>query len=153
VQGDEFGTSVAVGGSTIVVGASAEVDSSIKGSAYVYVKPTTGWATTSTFTAKLTSSDSQAGDHFGVSVAIVKTTVVVGADQPLGTGPGAVYIYVQPLTGWATTTAFTQKLLSSDGVFGDKFGTSVAEIAGRVVAGAPDHEVGVNLGQGGTYVF
>jgi len=153
VQGDEFGTSVAVGGSTIVVGASAEVDSSIKGSAYVYVKPTTGWATTSTFTAKLTSSDSLAGDHFGVSVAIVKTTVVVGADQPLGTGPGAVYIYVQPLTGWATTTAFTQKLLSSDGVFGDQFGSSVAEIAGRVVAGAPGHQVGTNLGQGGTYVF
>jgi hypothetical protein len=153
VQGDEFGTSVAVGGTTIVIGASAEVDSSLNGSAYVYVEPAGGWMTTSAFTAKLTSSDSKGGDHFGVSVAIVGKTVAIGADQPLGTGPGAVYIYVEPTSGWATTSTFTQKLLSSDGVFGDQFGTSVAETTGRVVAGAHGHQVGTHNRQGDAYVF
>lgn len=55
---------------------------------------------------------------------------------------------IEPTSGWTTTSTFTQKLLSSDGVSGDQFGTSVAGTSGRVVAGALGHAVGTNVSQG-----
>ncbi len=80
---DCFDISVAVSGDTVVVGAErdnigANLD---QGSAYVFVKPTTGgWASTSSFDAKLTASDGATDDRFGISVAVSGDTVVVGAD-------------------------------------------------------------------------
>jgi hypothetical protein len=79
--GDFFGYSVAISGDTVVVGA---YDDDIgtnnnQGSAYVFEKPGSGWATTSNYTARLTANDGATGDHFGGSVAISGDTVVVGA--------------------------------------------------------------------------
>ena len=59
----------------MVVG--APFDDSSRGSAYVFVKPASGW-TNANQTAKLTASDGANGDQFGVSVAISGDTVVVG---------------------------------------------------------------------------
>jgi hypothetical protein len=50
-----------------------------QGSAYVFEKPGSGWATTSNYTARLTANDGATGDRFGGSVAISGDTVVVGA--------------------------------------------------------------------------
>ena len=59
---DRFGFSVGVDRHTIVVGASQDNDNgSNSGSAYVFTKPATGWAT-ATETAKLTASDGAAED-------------------------------------------------------------------------------------------
>ena len=59
---DEFGISVSVDGDTVVVGANGHDDSgSDSGSAYVFVKPLTGWAD-ATETAKLTASDGAVSD-------------------------------------------------------------------------------------------
>ena len=63
---------------TLVVGADRDDDNgSNSGSAYVFVKPSTGWAS-ATETAKLTASDGAAEDRFGSSVSVDGDTVVVG---------------------------------------------------------------------------
>jgi hypothetical protein len=92
VSGDAFGNSVAIDGDTIVVGAQAtEVNGNqYQGVAYVFVKPPTGWASTSAFNAELTSSDGTYYDLFGASVGISGQTVVVGAPFQLWLyGPGS----------------------------------------------------------------
>ena len=70
---DQFGYSVAVEGDTVVVSAYGDDDDGQgSGSAYVFVKPSTGWSSTST-AAKLTASDGDTNDRFGKSVAVDET--------------------------------------------------------------------------------
>src|SRR5262249_40763906 len=145
---DLFGQSVAVSGDTVVVGAPGA--DSIRGAAYVFVKPGTGW-TSATETAKLTASDGAAGDNFGASVATSGNTVIVGAlfdDIGLNSDQGSVYVFVKPGTGWANATE-TAKLTASDGAVDDAFGSSVAISGDTVVVGA----VNDNSVRGAAYVF
>ena len=142
--GDFFGYSVAISGDTVVAGAYG--DDSNRGSAYVFVKPGTGWAN-ATETAKLIASDGAAGDFFGDSVAISGDTVVVGADGD-DSNRGSAYVFVKPGTGWANATE-TAKLTASDGAANDSFGLSVAISGDTVVAGA----YGDDSFQGSAYVF
>ncbi len=152
---DELGTSVAIDGNTIVAGSP---DAMIglhgqQGAVYVFVKPSTGWATTSGFTAKLTASDGATNDLFGTSAAIDGDTVVVGAVNATARTQGAAYVFVKPASGWATTAAFTARLTASDGQSGDSFGTSVALSGDVIAAGAPFATVGSRSQQGAAYVF
>jgi len=83
--GDELGENVTISsdGTTIVAGArGAQVGANAgQGTAYVFEKPGGGWATTSTFTAKLTASDGAAGDGFGVvSISSDGSTIIIGAN-------------------------------------------------------------------------
>jgi hypothetical protein len=110
VLGSQFGYSVAVSsdGNTIVVGAYSYYDGSEKDAAYVFVKPSTGWAN-ATETAELTPSDDEPGNPFGISVAISGDTIFVGSKvSTLVTDftytYGAVYVYTEPSTGWANMT-------------------------------------------------
>jgi FG-GAP repeat len=61
--------------------------------AYLFVKPASGWKTTSKFNAKLTATD---GGFFGTSVSITGTTVVAGApDADIGGNKyqGKAYVF------------------------------------------------------------
>jgi hypothetical protein len=138
-------------GSTVVAGAfgAAIAGNRFQGAAYVFVKPGTGWATT-TETAKLTASDGAASDSLGSSVAISGdgSTVVAGANGT--SGQGAVYVFVKPSTGWGSTTE-TAKLTASDGAAANGLGWSAAISSnGRTVVagGAP-----VNAPRGAVYEF
>ena len=145
-----FGRSVSISGDTIAVGA-PDMPISGKGqqgAAYVFVKPVSGWATTSTPVAELTVSDGVANDRFGDSISINGDTVVVGATGVNGS-QGAAYVFVKPVSGWATTSTFTAKLTASDGAANDKFGYSVSISDDTVVVGV----MGVNSSQGAAYVF
>lgn len=71
--GDDFGWSLALYGSTAVVG--APFKNSDTGVAYVFVRSRGKWSEQ----AKLTTSDAAAGDQFGWSVALSGSTAVVGA--------------------------------------------------------------------------
>jgi hypothetical protein len=133
-SGGQFDTSVAINGDTVVVGAYT------KGAAYVFVKPAGGWAATTTFAAKLTTTDAGSGDQFGISVALTCSqpdqvcgdTVVVGANIK-----GAVYVFVKN-GGWATTNLHNAKLTITDVQMGDQpeFGYAVAVSGDTVVVGA-----------------
>jgi hypothetical protein len=125
-----FGYSVAISGSTIVVGdPETSCFHGASGAAYVFVEPPGGWAGTLTETAKLTASDGTTGDSVGYSVAISADTVVAGAPNQ-SNDSGAVYVFSKPAAGWRNATQ-AAKLLASGGQAGDAFGTYVA-FSGRV---------------------
>ena len=153
LQYDFFGYSVAISGNVIVVGTPNHnlATNTPAGAVYVYQQPKTGWATTSTPNAQLTSSDESQNNYFGSSVAIAGGTIVIGSPFDLN-DLGAAYIYVKPGSGWKTTTAYTAKLTASDGVTYDDFGYSVA-VGGTgsntVAVGAP----GVSAETGAAYIF
>jgi hypothetical protein len=123
------------------------------GKAYVFVRPESGWATTSEFQAELTASDGQIGDAFGWSAAIRDNSAVVGAVNGGSGRTGAAYLFVKPLSGWETTSTFNASLIPSDGVIGDAFAFSVGISGNTVVAGAINHPSGSNPGPGAAYVF
>lgn len=110
VQGDFIGTSVAIAGSTIVVGAdqnnsvgaSFPPEPNGAGAAYVFVEPSGGWKSM-TETAKLTGSDSVVGDDFAYSVAIIGNTIAASApNATIGSTDleGAIYIFVKRGSEW-----------------------------------------------------
>lgn len=132
--GDDFGTSVAVTGNTVVVGApGANVGgASDQGAAYIFVKPAGGWQD-GTQQAKLTSA---LGSQLGHSVAISGDTVVAGAptSSAPGDGFGAAFVFLKPGAGWADEAAQAE-LTASDANDFDDLGWSVAIDADTVVAG------------------
>jgi hypothetical protein len=156
---DNLGSSVAIQGNTIVVGApGATINGNpAQGAVYVFVKPPSGWAK-ATKMAKLTASDGAANDQLGFAeglgssaVAISGHTIAASASSATvngNPGQGAVYVFVEPKTGWHNETE-TAKLTVSNGTAGDFFGSPVAIQGNTVVAGA----LGRNGFQGAAYVF
>ena len=150
---DLFGFSVAVDGDTVVVGARGDDDDGTNsGSAYVYTKPVGGWANTDE-TAKLTATDGAGQDSFGHSVAVDGDTVVVGAfgDDDGATDSGSVYVFTEPVGGWATTSG-NIKLTALDPGGWDLLGYSVAVDGDTIVAGAHGDDDGAT-NSGSVYVF
>ena len=150
--GDQFGSSVAISGNTLVVGSPyATVCSNYQpGAAYVFTESASGW----TQSAKLTASDGAAYDGFGSSVAISGNTLVVGASVATVGGVsdrGAAYVFAEPGSGWASMTE-SAKLTASDGAAGDQFGSSVAISGNTLVVGSPLARV-CNSEQGAAYLF
>jgi hypothetical protein len=106
---DDLGTSVAVSGSTIVLGAPyhAVAGKNEAGAVYVFSKPAAGDWEDATQTAELTASDAVEDGFLGVSVAVTSSTIVAGAAGH-GSDAGAVYVFSKPASGdWkdATQTA------------------------------------------------
>lgn len=158
---DLFGDSVALSGTTLVVGASGEdsgatgVDGSspgpddnskpTSGAAYVFHRTDGVWAQQ----AYLKASNTGTGDGFGASVAVRLDTVVVGARfedggargvNPVSPGPedeskpdsGALYVFRRGSTWFQE--AYVK---SSNSDAGDGFGSSVAIGPDTIAAGAP----------------
>ena len=149
-----LGYSVAVDGDTVLAGAFGSYTAfgrTGNGSAYIFVKPASGWADGNE-TTKLTASDLQPSDYFGFSVALDGDTAVVGARQhndPVpGAGSGAAYVFTRESEVWGEKA----KLTASDAAAGDNFGVSVAVEDDTVVVGSwQDDDNGRNSGS--AYVF
>ena len=102
---------------------------------------------------KITASDAQANDSFGVSVAASGDTLVVGAVGADGAGDhaGAVYVFQRDQGGVGTWGEVT-KLTASDAEAFDSVGISVAFSGVTAVLGASDEDAGGNEA-GAAYVF
>ena len=127
-EGDLMGLAVAIQDDTIVVGSPLDDDDcEDQGSAYVYVRPSGGWAT-GTETAKLTSSDGCVRDNLGGSVAIDGDKIVLGAPAAENfrgaLHAGVAYLYVKGAGGWASMDE-SQKLQANDGLNDEFFGIDV----------------------------
>ena len=149
----EFGRSVAVSGTTIAVGApGADVNGNIdQGAVYVFTRAGGTWHQA----AKLTATDGATGDDLGLSVAISGATIAAGADDATGygnPGPGAVYVFTKPASGWADETQ-AAKLTAAGGADGDELGWSVGVSDDTVAAGAWTVPAGGGYGAGAVYVF
>jgi hypothetical protein len=140
VAGDSFGISVAMSGTTAVVGAFGDNDNGFhSGSAYLF-DTTTGQQIT-----KLLPSDGAAGDYFGYSVAINGSTAVIGAFGD-SLNFGSAYLF-DTITGQQIA-----KLLPSDGAMGDEFGFSVAINGSTAVIGSRLDDDNGNA-SGSAYLF
>ena len=114
---DGFGTTMAISGSTAVVGADAK--NSLTGAVYVFTRTGSTWSQQ----AELTASDGVAGDYFGSAVAISGSTVVVGA-YGQNSGAGAAYVFGRLGTTWTQQAELT----AADGEAPDFFGISVGNL-------------------------
>lgn len=146
---DIFGSALALSGDTAVIGAHWDhVPHPYQGSVYVFVRSGNGW----TQVQKLTASDGEATDNFGLSVAISDDTIVVGAQvDDIGTTPdqGSVYIFTRNGNEWTEK----QKLTASDGEAWDNFGNAVAISGDTIAVGAYEDNIGSNPDQGSVYIF
>jgi len=149
--GDFFGFAVGINSDTVVSGSVGAAQGF--GSAYIFVKPQTGWSTTSTFNAELGAPDAIVGDSFGQSVGIsgAGRVIIVGAPgQNVGedSEQGTAYVYVAPKSGWKSTRKSYAELFSSDGASFDTFGVSAGISGATAVVGAPKSNT-----PGEAYVF
>ncbi len=140
---DRFGGSVAISGTTAIIGASGDDDNgSASGSAYVFD------TVTGLQIAKLLPLDGAAGDEFGSSVAVSGTTAIIGArqDDDNGSASGSAYVF-DTVTGMQVA-----KLLPLDGAGSAFFGWSVAIDGGAAIIGArQDNAQGSSSGS--AYIF
>ncbi|MFA4860423.1 PGF-pre-PGF domain-containing protein [Methanoregula sp.] len=149
-----FGNSVAVDGSTAVIGAfGSSVSGSNTGEAYVFSKDTGGlnnWG----LVKNLTASDKMGGDRFGYAVAVSGIRAVVGAPvaDSDAVSTGKAYLFSQNLDG-ADNWGQEQILQASDREESGLFGFSIAANGSTIVTGAENATVSGKIGQGKAYVF
>ncbi len=161
---DFFGTSVAIDGDTLVVGADLHQHGAvIGGSAYVFTRSGTAWSEQAELIAP--TVDDEDWDAFGFSVAISGNTAVVGAPanvvndvtgNPEQAANGAAYVFTRSGTTWS----LQQKLTASDGAIYDFFGSAVSIEGDTIVVGADRDSskfsasgTGQPDGPGAAYVF
>eukprot|EP00854_Cymbomonas_tetramitiformis_P027008 gene27008-33223_t len=138
---DYFGTSVALSGTHLVVGASGDDDlGSSSGSVYVFSVTDTG----ATFLQKVTANDGNSNDYFGCSVGLSGTHLVVGAFND-DSFSGSVYVYSVTDSG----ATLVQKVKANYDSNGDGFGYSVGLSGTHLVVGAPYYDSYM----GSVYVF
>ena len=130
---DNFGNSVAVSASYIIIGANGDDDlGSNSGSAYIYTYNSNSeqWKEQT----KLQASDGESYDNFACSVDISGDYAIVGADcdDDHGSKSGAAYIFKRELDSWTQLT----KLTPNDGSKYDRFGYDVAISDHYAVIGA-----------------
>ncbi len=138
---DQFGTSVAINGETVIVGAVG--DDSNRGSAYIFVRNGATW----TQQQKLTAPDGGSDDDFGWSVALSGESATVGSPRDDG-ARGSAFVFIRSGSTWSQQ----QKLAASDGVALDQFGYSVGISGDSVIVGAVNVEFGGSV-RGSAYVF
>lgn len=156
---DRFGSSVAISGDTIVVGAPQEDSTAVgvggdplndgalsSGAAYVFVRTAGVW----TQQAYLKAPNSEAGDSFGSAVSIAGDLVAIGApgedSNAAGIGgnqasnsasdAGAVHLFTRTGTVWSVG-AYVK---ASNAEALDAFGTAVSLSGRRLAVGAPGED-------------
>ena len=140
--GDRFGSSVAISGNKVIVGAPFNDNQAATDAGRVHIF--TFASDFSAYSTAFVDDFQRAGNgQFGFDVAIDGNTFVVGVPGA-GTGKAAVYN--------STTLSFSTYLLASDGAAGDNLGQSVGISGNTAVVGAPlNSEKGNSAGA--AYVF
>lgn len=143
-QDGYFGRSLAIDGTTALIGAPAAGLGGAQGAVYVFSESNDTWSQTQ----ELQAIDGVAGDSFGSAVAMHGSTAMVSAPRATVNGnyaQGAVYVFTDSNGSWIQA----QKLISNDGAEDDFFGRSLALLADTAVVGEDYY----NLDQGTAYVF
>lgn len=102
-------------------------------------------ATAQIIETKLTASDGDALDFFGLSVSISGDYAIIGAPMSFTGVPGSTYIFKHEGASWSQQA----KLIPSDGAAGDQFGWSVSIAGESAIVGSPEN----NQSQGAAYIF
>lgn len=142
---DNYGISVALDGTTAVIGADGDNPGGINGAGRVRVFN----AATGALISTLDNPAPDISDRFGASVAIDGTKAVVGAERG-DTGAvntGTAYVF-NPTTGNLISTLANPTPASLD-----SFGVSVGVDANTAIIGAPQDDPGGLTSAGTAYVF
>ncbi|MBK9736477.1 MAG: FG-GAP repeat protein [Saprospiraceae bacterium] len=148
--GDIFGSSVAISGYYVIIGAMFKNvgANNYQGKAYIFKRSGTTW----TEQADLVASDGAYNDNFSISVSISGDYAIVGAgNKNVGgiTTQGKAYIYHRSGTNWTQQAS----IVASDGAADDKFGESVSISNNYAIVGAFGKDLGVSINQGKAYIF
>lgn len=143
---DAFGYSVAISGTTMVVGAQGA--NSDLGVAYVFTEGASAstWTYAATLNPGGVTNDgcTPVCQEFGISVAVSSSTIVVGASGVGVNASGAAFVYTNG-GAYPQQTELTDPGLSS----GDNFGDPVAVSSNSIVVGAS----GENSNEGAVFVY
>ncbi|MGE4614419.1 MAG: hypothetical protein AAEJ46_08795, partial [Planctomycetota bacterium] len=121
---DRFGTSVAVEGDLVAVGAPGKTQN--RGAVFLFRRIGIGWWN---YEATLMAFDAQPGWSFGNSLDIHEGSVIVGAPMNgFAAGSGAAYTFSDSGGQWM----LDQKLEHSDGLSGDQFGADLKRYGPRM---------------------
>ena len=135
-SGDAFGWSVAINGTTIVIGAKGDDEYGINaGAAYVFRRYGARWIEE----VKLSASDAQFGAEFGTAIAIQGTTILVGA--PKHQLHGSTYVFRESTLGWHEA----ERLLVPEDSDIRFFGSQI-EMDGRTAIVATGIDIGNGIG-------
>ncbi len=144
---DDFGYSVAISGSYIVVGCPGD-DNAVNdvGSVYIYHYDNNNW----TFMTVLYAYDAAYADYYGNCVDISGNYAVVGAygDDDGGSESGSAYVYELSNGNWI----FDTKLTASNPSSGDNFAYSVSIDGDRIICGS-DREDSRGYNSGLAYIY
>ncbi len=140
-KGDYFGTSIAIDGDLVIIGAVFDDDQGISsGSAYVFDLQTGEQM------RKFVASDGVEGDYFGGAVDIEGNLCVIGAPQTDSDAPGRAYAF--EIDSGLECHIF----VSDDGASGDCFGQTVA-LNDTVVAIGACQDDDEEIDCGSVYLF
>ena len=148
--GDSFGSSIAIAGTRLILGASFDDEKGLgTGAAYVFERDTAGgWVES----AKLVVSDAKKGQLLGSSAGLLENRIYVGASFAVhGTvDSGATYVFEEELDGsWIEL----KKLVPSLGRSEDELGAVLSISAdGLIVVGAPKDDT-ATLDAGAIYLY
>lgn len=112
-----FGSSVAIDGNTLVVGARGGGSNLGKGEVFVFTRSGGNW----TRRTRFTGSDSADGDNFGIDVDISRDSIIVGAQRHATDGvirAGQAYIFVRNGSVWVEQAKLRSDALQIDGTVG-----------------------------------
>ena len=152
--GARFGNAIAFSRNTVVVGSPNDRLSWGTGKLYgvgsvhVYVQNSGTWVQQ----ARLSPNEPQSGEHFGVSVAIYKDTIVVGASGKNLEGKtdiGVAYVFTRNGDEWTEQA----RIEPADGEENDYFGTAVAISGDRLIVGADGKDIETLTDAGKVYTF
>jgi hypothetical protein len=146
---DALGTSVAISGNTVVLGADARDygTNNAQGGAYTFTRTGSTW----TQTQELRAPDGRSQENFGVSVAISGPDVIVGAyNAMVGTNffQGAAFTFRTLTPNWRLTSRRVAGDPQADAYFG-----ASAAISGDTAVIGSSETIGSNNDQGAVYVF
>ena len=147
---DYFGHAVSLSGDIALVGAYGDQDGGVlSGSAYIFERNHDGsnnWGQV----AKLTASDADADDRFGLAVSLSGDTALVGAqwNDDGGDYSGSAYIFERS-QGGANNWGQVVKLIASDTELADLFGSAVSLSGDTALVGA----YGDDDNRGSAYIF
>ena len=175
---DAFGTSIALSGDTLAVGAYLEdsdasgigvgdegnnVLTENSGAVYVFIRDGNTWSQQ----AYIKASNTDANDRFGASLGLFGDTLVVGAnledssstgisdgmvDNNLAVDSGAVYVFTREAATWSQQAYI--KASNTDSL--DNFGYSIALSADTLAVGAygeDSNATGIGVGNEGNNVL
>ncbi len=133
----DFGSSVAIDGNYVIIGASRDDDKG-EDSGAIYIFKNDGYGSFIELD-KIQASGVQYRDYFGESVSISGDYIIIGAtgDDTQGSSAGAVYIFKNN-----GNDQFIQidKITAIDGISGYRFGSEVAISGAYAVIAAPGNQ-------------